>query len=60
VSREILWGYTRTQAQELAGREITDDEADLISEAIGHSTAREAAEDAVFAVCGSPDEKDES
>jgi len=50
--QEILYKVTRETAEELAGREITDDEAARIAKAIEFSTAGDAVSEAVFQVCG--------
>lgn len=59
MSNEILWAYTRAQAEQDAGRTITDEEARRISKAIGYSTAPDAVHDVVFAVCGGAADEDE-
>lgn len=51
MDSEILWAYHREQADEAAGRRITDEEAARISKAIGYSTAPDAAGEVVFQVC---------
>jgi hypothetical protein len=59
VSDEVLWSFTRSQADDLAGRKITDAEAERISCSIGNSTAVEAIGDVVFAVCSLPEYGDD-
>jgi hypothetical protein len=54
---QVLWFFTRQQAEEAAGRKITDEEAARIAKAIGFSTAIDAARDAVFQVCGDLSDK---
>lgn len=49
-----VYVVTRADLARMAWRDVTDEEAARIAEAIGHSTAGEAVGDAVFAVCGSP------
>jgi hypothetical protein len=47
-----LYTVTRETAEELAGREITDDEAARIAKAIEFSTVADCVSEAVFQVCG--------
>lgn len=58
MSKNVLWAYTREDAEQAAGRPITDEEAARISKAISFSTAGEACEDAVIQVCGYPLDED--
>lgn len=46
-------------AEEMAGREITDEEAARIAKAIEYSTVGECVSEAVFQVCGMPADNDE-
>lgn len=50
MDSEILWSFTRADADEAAGRPVTDEEAKRIAAAVGFSTAPEACADVVFAV----------
>lgn len=49
---EVLWSVTRSMAEEMAGREITDEEAARIATGIGYSTAADAVTEVVFSVTG--------
>jgi hypothetical protein len=57
--REILFTVTRELASEIAGREITDDEADRLVKALPFSSIPDAVSEVVSAVCGYPDEDED-
>lgn len=57
--RLVLYSVTREMAEEMAGREITDEEAARIAKAIEYSTVGECVSEAVFQVCGMPADNDE-
>ena len=54
---KILFGWSRSDFEETAGRKITDEEAARIVKACEYSTAGEAVADAVFQVCGMPEDE---
>jgi len=54
-----LYAVTREMVEELAKREVTDEEVSRIRSAIEFSTVREAVEDAVFQVIDIPGDDDE-
>jgi ABC-type taurine transport system ATPase subunit len=54
-----LYAVTREMVEELAKREVTDEEVSRIRSSIEFSTVREAVEDAVFQVIDVPGDEDE-
>lgn len=56
---EVVWQLHRGKLDEIAGRQVTDEEAERIAEALEFSSIPEALDNVVESVCGFPPDEDE-